>query len=155
MMHKTLCAGILALLLLGTLATTVQATPEQDQQLIDAAMDGDLAKIKALISARADVNARDKAWGMTALMFAVGHGYTEIAKLLVEKGADVDARDKDGFTALMMAAWQGHAEIAKLLIDRGADVNAEANDGFTALMAAEKGGYTEIVKLLKAAGAKG
>jgi hypothetical protein len=56
---KILCIGILTMLFFGTLATTVQATSEQDQQLIDAAEDGDLEKVKALIAAGADVNATD------------------------------------------------------------------------------------------------
>jgi len=44
--------------------------------------------------------------------------------LLIDKGADVNAKDITGETALMVAAERGHTEIVKLLIGRGADVNA-------------------------------
>ena len=84
-MNKKLCAGILAALLLGTLAN-VQATPEQDLQLIDAAKDGDLVKVKELIAAGADVNAKDDD-GWTALMYAAEKGYTEIIEILKAAGA--------------------------------------------------------------------
>jgi len=45
-MHETLCVVIFVALLLGAIATVVQATPEQDQQLIDSAKAGDLEKSK-------------------------------------------------------------------------------------------------------------
>jgi ankyrin repeat protein len=82
-------------------------------------------------------------------------GNTKIVELLLEKGADVNAKDKDGnVTALIMAASNGHTETVKFLLERGADVNAKDNDGFTALKAARKAGHLDIVQLLKKAGAK-
>ena len=85
-MNKILCAGVLAMLLLGTLTTTVQATPEQEQELIDAAKGGDIAKVKEPIKAGVDVNAKSNG-GWTALMHAAEEGNTEIVKLLKSAGA--------------------------------------------------------------------
>ena len=59
---------------------------------------------------------------------------TEIAKALIDKGADVNAEDKKRQTVLMIATAKGNIEIAKILIDKGADVNAKDINGATALM---------------------
>ena len=57
----------------------------------------------------------------------------ETVKLLLTKGADVNARTDDG-TALMMAVRWGHAEIVKLLLDAGAQADARHRLGYSALM---------------------
>ena len=75
-------------------------------------------------------------------------GLTDIAKLLLESGANVNACDNDGTTPLTGAALKGHVEVAKLLIEAGADVNSKNNNGQTALMYASYNGQTEIVKML-------
>ena len=48
---------------------------------------------------------------------------TNVFKLLIEAGADVNLRHKDGRTALMMAAGEGHNKCVEQLIQAGADVN--------------------------------
>jgi ankyrin repeat protein len=57
----------------------------------------------------------------------------EIVKLLIAKGADINARDKDGITPLFWAARNHQYEVAKLLIAKGADVNTRNNFGNTPL----------------------
>lgn len=59
----------------------------------------------------------------TKLMEASANGNTEIVKMLLEKGADVDFFDKRGNTALMEASDNGHTAIVKLLLKKGADVD--------------------------------
>ena len=71
----------------------------------------------------------------------------------IKSGANVNAKDNDGFTALILAAVFGHTEIVKALIQAGADINAKNNDGWTALMVATIRGNTETVKALIQAGA--
>jgi hypothetical protein len=142
----------------------VQATPEQDQQLISAVKAGDTAKVRVLINEGANVLAKNS-MGTNALMYAAKYGYTEIAKLLLNKYPAYDTSDipyvraidlKDhGFemTALVYAAANGHADIVKLLVDKGADVNAGDLADQTALIWAAKGGYVDVVKTLLQAGA--
>ncbi len=57
------------------------------------------------------------------MMIASGNGFTEIVKMLLEKGANVNAQDKTviGLTPLMIAADEGHSETVKMLLDKGAD----------------------------------
>ena len=53
-------------------------------------------------------------------MWASYNGHIEVVILLIEKGADINARDSSGYTALKMASIMGHTEIANLLIEAGA-----------------------------------
>jgi len=74
------------------------------------------------------------------LLEAIMDGDIERAKSLIDAGADVNARDIDGWTPLMYAALNGHTEIVELLIESGADVNAKgALRGTALLLAAAKG----------------
>jgi len=57
-------------------------------------------------------------------------------RLLLESGADIEAKDKGGRTALMAAAGWGRGWIIKILLDQGAHIEAKDNQGFTALLIA-------------------
>jgi hypothetical protein len=86
-------------------------------------------------------------------MRACNKGTTEVAKLLVERGADVNAKNINGTTALMNACYKEMTEVAKLLVDRGADINDKNINGTTALMHACLKGMTGLAKLLVERGA--
>ena len=90
--------------------------------------------------------------GVTPLHDAA-FGHKEIAELLIDKGADVDAQDVNGWTPLHCAARNGHKEIAELLLAKGADVGVKNKAGFTPLHLAAYWDHTKIVKLLIAEGA--
>ena len=95
-----------------------------------------------------DAQAND---GLTALM-VVARGNTEIARALLDAGADVDARTQRGVTPLMVAVATGNTQMVRALLDAGADVYAIADHGVTALLMTEKNGYIEIAELLDKAG---
>jgi ankyrin repeat protein len=105
--------------------------------------------IGLLLAGGAEARAQSKA-GETALMEAAIRGDVAGAKLLLDKGAEVNAADHRGFTALLLAAqYDGDSpELVRLLLSRGADLNAVA-EGETALSLASKRGETEVTKLLR------
>ncbi|UCF81017.1 MAG: ankyrin repeat domain-containing protein [Acidobacteriota bacterium] len=88
------------------------------------------------------------------LLEAAKAGDDAKVEILLEQGADANAKDKDGRTALMMAATKGRTETAKTLIEAGADVDAKTPKGTTALKFAETEGHTEVAEILKQAGAR-
>jgi ankyrin repeat protein len=74
--------------------------------------------------------------------------------MLLDSGADVNARSEDGRTALMLASSDAHLGAVKLLVEQGADVNAKSKDGQTALMRATSRGNEQVGNYLKQHGAK-
>ena len=74
-------------------------------------------------------------------------GQVDAARLLVDKGAEVDRAVK-GATPLMVACQQGHVDVARLLLDRGAAVDRADEGGWTPLSAAKSHGHASIVALL-------
>ena len=124
----------------------------QGGEIHDAALMGNLQKLKLLISKGADVNAGDK-YDNTPLHKAAITGQTEAAELLISKGADVNAGDKYDNTPLHKAASNGQKWVAELLIAKGADVNAGDKYDNTPLHNAAKSGMTELAKLLISEGA--
>ncbi|KAM3510890.1 hypothetical protein MY11210_005493 [Beauveria gryllotalpidicola] len=79
--------------------------------------------------------------------------FDTIVKMLLEKGANIDAKDNDGRTALSYVAEKGHEAIVKLLLEKGANIDAKDNDGRTALSYVAEKGHEAIVKLLLEKGA--
>ena len=71
--------------------------------------------------------------GSTALITAAVFGKTEVAKALIEAGADVNSRNNDGSTSLYCAAFFCRTEIVEALLDKGADKSIRNNFGSTAL----------------------
>ena len=87
------------------------------------------------------------------LRIAASKGETEMINLLLELGADIEAKNYDGNTALMYAAFWGKTEMVNLLLKRGANIEAKNDNGNTALMYAAYGGKTETVTRLLELGA--
>ncbi len=124
-----------------------------DSSLIRGAEDKDFAKVKQALADGANLNAKTSR-GRTALIYACDHKASpQIAKYLIDNGADLDAQEEDRETALTYASMYGRISIVKYLIDAGADVNKKGGYGRTPLhFASTPGGwsdhYLEIVKLL-------
>jgi ankyrin repeat protein len=125
------------------------------KKFLEAVEEGDLDKIKKIFNKPGfNVNVKDKD-GNTPLIIASREGHTDIVKVLLDKGADIDVVDKSsiGTTALIIALKGSHTDIAELLVEKGADVKIKDRHGFTALMCASYFGYTKMVKLLIEKGA--
>ena len=85
----------------------------------------------------------------SVLISAVSGNCVELAKLLIERGADVNARDIFSETPLTAACLMGSIELACLFIDHGADMYAENDFGDTPLDCARIHKYVELEKVLK------
>ena len=81
-------------------------------------------------------------------MLAARNGHAEVVKLLLAKGAHVNARRSWGLTALMLAADNGNAEVVRLLLDNGADLTATWFHGDAAIGFAAKKRHSEVIRLL-------
>ena len=132
----------------------------KDRDLCIAVSDIEPDRVKSLLAAGANINARSNrspTKGMTMVMLAVWHRWDrEALQLLLDAGADVNAKDDRGNTAMILATETSpvidRAEM-ELLIQAGADINAKGVDGMTALMHAAMRGHTPIVQCLLEAGA--
>ncbi|MGB6063731.1 MAG: ankyrin repeat domain-containing protein [Desulfomonilaceae bacterium] len=109
--------------------------------------------VKALLEHGADIGGVETASGSTALSLAALTGQAEVAELLLEAGADIDARDFDGRTALFEAALSGHLQVVVILLARGADVHVRDISGRTALTEANVWGEAKVAELLIKSGA--
>ena len=101
-----------------------------------AVREGDLERLKLLLPEVADLNQGDPEHQILPLHWAALSGHAEIAKALLDAGADIDARIDDQSTPLIHAAFMGRPEVTKLLLDRGADRNLINTHQSTALDAA-------------------
>ena len=86
-------------------------------------------------------------------MWAAWEGHTEVVRLLLGRGAEVDARTTTGYTALLLASREGYRETTDVLLAAGADVNAAAADGTTALVIATIRRHLEYAEFLLDQGA--
>ena len=140
------------LLLAALLASAVLATGDDSTPLQKAAHRDDLAEVRRLLAAGAEVKAANR-YGVTALALACTNGNGEIVELLLKAGADPNTRLASGESVLMTAARTGRVEAVKALLARGADVKAkEPRRGQSALMWAAAEGHSETVDALIGAG---
>jgi outer membrane protein assembly factor BamB len=116
--HRLSLALGLALLLAFT---SMARAEDPGEALREAARAGDVAKIEALLKAGAPVDAPAK-YGQTPLYYAAEKGYLAAVKLLVEHGANVNAKDSFfGASALGIALQGEHLELARYLLTKGAE----------------------------------
>lgn len=131
------------------------ARADLNKDLFKAIEEGTIEDVQRLLADGADIDAKGVLWGSsgaTPLTVALAKGKTDIATLLIRKGADVKAKDRLGYTALWFAARNGLLEMASLLLERGAEVNVPAQ-GQTPLFRAAASGHREMVDFLVSKGA--
>jgi ankyrin repeat protein len=134
---------------LAAFAASLHAQGSPASPLADAAMRGDTAAVKALISQHTDVN-QPQGDGMTALHWAARRGDAAIATALLDAGANVRAVTRiGGYTPLHLAAQEGHDDVVGALLARGADARATTTTGASPLhFAAAAGSVAAITALL-------
>jgi ankyrin repeat protein len=119
-----------------------------------AAYHDDVALIRQLLVAKADLTATTRVGKLTPLFLAAKNGSAGAVAALAQFGANVNTPNDTGTTPLMMAAASGSTEAVEALLRHGADVNLiESTNGQTALMFAAALNRDSVVKLLLAKGA--
>ena len=114
-----------------------------------AAFFGHRAIVEFLLRNGADVStAARNAQKVTALHGAVARRDVEIVKMLLERGADANAKQERGFVPLHDAAANGNLALVQLLVKYGARVDAKADDGKTPGDMAVERGHQEVVECL-------
>jgi ankyrin repeat protein len=141
--------------------------PFGETALHTCARTGNPAAVKVLLAHGASVDPVEAWRGQTPLMWAAAEGHTEVMKLLIEAGADVNARSRiikwerqrtdeprdkwlppGGLTPLLLAAREGRTESVRVLLDAGADINIADPDRHTALTLALINGHLDVAALL-------
>ncbi len=136
--------------------------------LTQAARDGNANKVKSLLE-KTDANCVDpnpgydvvysngyrwqKSRARTPLTAAARHGYLDIAKILIEAGAEVDYDAGDHGSAMTEAAGGGYNDILELFLGNGGDINERSQGQGTPLNAAARNGYEKTVSFLLDKGA--
>ena len=114
-----------------------------------AAFFGQLAAVKALIAAGADVNAAAKnGLKVAALHAAVAGGKLEIVKAVLEAGGNPNAQQQAGFRPIHEAGTKANRALAELLLAHGADPTLTSDDGKSAIDLAREKGHTEFADWL-------
>jgi ankyrin repeat protein len=133
--------------------------------LLEAAQNADAKEVKALLANGADPKTLNEALLLVSHSepLVVGDSaandpslpFAATAKLLLEKGANIEVRDKNyGATPLLLAARYGETAVVKLLLEKGAKIEAKDPYGGTALMDAAAWGRGWIIKILLDRGAQ-
>lgn len=130
--------------------------PDDRLTVFEAAAFGRVEALRRILDDDPALAAAFSEDGFTALHLAVFGKQQETARLLIERGADVDALATGSIARvrpLGTAAFVRSVPLARLLLDAGADVNGAGQGGFTALDSAKQSGDEELVGLLRERGA--
>ena len=107
-----------------------------------------------LINHGADVSKIGVFRRSTLLRYASENGHSRVVELLLSKGAEIDAEDKNHRTPLMLAVEYGHNDILMHLINHGADVSEKDGHERTSLHHASERGHLKVVEVLLSKGAE-
>jgi len=120
-----------------------------NHDLLDSVIMRNRPDVQALLAQGADVNARDQEHNQTSLMLAVSFPGADMVRLLLDAGAEVDARDDWGRTALFYTTVA--SEAFAVLLAAGANIHARDKEGNTILMrkVSESASLSDVEKLLQ------
>ncbi|KAK0369745.1 ankyrin repeat and protein kinase domain-containing protein [Colletotrichum limetticola] len=114
--------------------------------LAAASFGGHAGIVQTLLKAGAEINV--KRGSRIALQIACWEGYGDVAKILLEKGVDLNAHHESYGDPLQAASYRGSIEIVRMLLDRGADEHSAAGWFGKAIHAAMAGFHAEIRQIL-------
>jgi Raf kinase inhibitor-like YbhB/YbcL family protein len=120
-----------------------------DTELILAAGRCNTEIVRAFLSAGMGIDTPDS--GTTPLIAAAGGNCSDVADLLIERGANVNAKNGDGWTALIKASSAGHVEMVGKLMAHGADMSITDANGRTAWMYAAMANRLDIAEVFRRA----
>jgi len=146
----TVMRAVLGTALFLCAAGAAMADTTADRALIEAGGRGDAAAVQKLLGEGGSVTARDEQ-GRTALLAATHAApgvATEVARLLIAAGADVNAKDDLEDSPYLYAAAEGRNDILKLTLAHGADLKSTNRYGGTGLIPAAHHGHLETVRIL-------
>lgn len=127
---------LLVVALIAPAVVSVSCSPLRRASVVDAAEEGDLGKLKVLLSQGRSINERSATkFGWTPLIAAIYQNNSNVVDFLIKAGADVNAGDTNGVTPLMWAIGRGDEglDLVKTLVANGADINATDRRGAAVL----------------------
>lgn len=140
-------AGLFELFLLAGIDPS-NGIEDGSTPLTEAVFCGHIAIVERLLELGVDPNSTSGDSGASGLHYTAVQGSVEMAQLLLDSGANLEARDDAQATPLLTAAQHGNIEIAGFLLTQGADIEARDFQGVTPLMATVKPGDLELMQLL-------
>ena len=131
------------------IADKVPVDAVKGKEVLKAAKSGDLGTLRRLVKNASLANFFDRETHTAPLHLAASRGDLAVVKFLLDKGARVDAQDKDWKTALILAATKGYRDMVELLLKRGANPTLSDTGGRTAVYWALANGHEEIAEILR------
>jgi ankyrin repeat protein len=118
--------------------------------IFDAAQNGDLSQVVALIEGDPSLVRSVSVGGYTPLHRAALNGHIEVMDFLLKRGADIQAKVDTHWTALHIVADDGNLDAVKFLVSKGADVNATTPNNTTPYQCAERkrSGHDRVAEFL-------
>jgi tankyrase len=125
------------------------------KNFLQAINEGNFEIVDLFVRANFNIHTEDDQ-GTPALIIALKKSYTIIGRILINAGADINAKDRIGMTPLLLTCGKfssGNKEIAEMLINKGANINVRDLVGFTPLLLSLTGGVSGVAELLIEKGA--
>ena len=141
---------ILAVILSLIAATTATA---QDQDILQAAREGDLARVEELVQQDPALINFQNDNGQTPMHMAAWQGHLNIVQFLIDLGADINTMGPANQSPLLYAAYEGRTEIVEILLQQGAEFNYQDRNGRTPLHYAARQNHPDVVRYLLSQGA--
>ena len=143
---KTIFPKNYFLLFIVILISSDYMMAQEGNDLITAVAYQDLDKVKNLVEAGVDINYQEESAGATALIMSAMYNFGDIARYLIEKGADISIKNNTGHTALMASAGSSE-EVFDLLVANGSDMSVKLEDGTSAFTLSISGVMSDFVGL--------